>query len=85
MKVFRIEVTLQATAYVQADTEEAACVIMRKLDQETLELSRRDQQLSEELWISGRHYDDPALPAISLSPAMTLDVPADCDAEDVDD
>jgi hypothetical protein len=91
MPVYRIEVALEATAYVCADTEEEAKAMMVELDCETLELPLvgGDLQASEQLWISGLKYDDPLLPAVSLSPAMTLrilgadgEVP---DAERVDD
>jgi hypothetical protein len=84
MPVFRIEVTIQATAYVKAEDAEQAQTLLAEHDGDTMELSRRDVPLNDELWISGRQYDDPELPAISLSPAMTLRV-VEPEAEPVDD
>jgi len=85
MPVFRIEVAIMATAYVKADDEESARRRLLELDGETFEHASRDQQLTDDLWISGRQYDDPDLPDVALSPAMTLRVPSDSDAENVDD
>jgi hypothetical protein len=84
-KVYRVEVELRATAYVRADSEEAALARLRGFDKDSLEIGRRDQQIGEDLWISGRQYDDPALPEVSLSPAMTFIVPGDVEAEDANE
>lgn len=84
MPVYRIEVAIQATAYVKAEDAEQAQTMMADLDGETFELSRRDMVLTEQLSVSGRQYDDPELPAISLSPAMTLRV-VEPEAEPADD
>jgi hypothetical protein len=84
MPVYRIEVTIQATAYVRAEDANQAQTLMGALDGETFELSRRDMQLTDELSISGRQYDDPELPRVSLSPAMTLRV-VEPEAEPADD
>lgn len=84
MPVYRIEVAIQATAYVKAEDAEQAQTMMAELDGETFELSRRDMVLTEQLSVSGRQYDDPELPAISLSPAMTLRV-VEPEAEPADD
>jgi hypothetical protein len=84
MSVYRVEVTIQATAYVRAEDAEQAQTMIAGLDGETFELSRRDMVLTEELSISGRQYDDPELPTISLSPAMTLRV-VEPEAEPADD
>jgi hypothetical protein len=84
MPIYRIEVAIQATAYVRAEDAEQAQSLMAALDGETFELSRRDLQLTDELAVSGRQYDDPELPRISLSPAMTLRV-EEPEAEPADD
>ena len=84
MPIYRVEVRVEATAYVRADSAEQAQAGMLALDGETFELSRRDVQLTDQLWVSGRQYDDPELPVISLSPAMTLRV-VDPEAEQADD
>jgi hypothetical protein len=85
MTVYRIEVELSATAYVKADSEEAAIAKLRALDTVAVEIGRRDQQINDDLWISGRQYDDPDLPEVSLSPAMTFRLPGDSGADAVDD
>lgn len=72
MPVYRIEIVVGATAYVRADSAEDASAMLAALDGDGIELSRRDMVVSDQVSISGRQYDDPELPAISLSPAMTL-------------
>jgi hypothetical protein len=85
MGVYRIEVVVHATAYVKAASEVDAVKKLRRLDQTGFELTNRDMQLTDNLWVSGRRYNDPALPVISLSPAMTFRVPSDAEAEDANE
>ena len=84
MGVYRIEVDIKATAYVRADSPAEAQAMLLAHDGHGIEFASRDQPISEEMWISGRQYDDPDLPALSLSPAMTLRVPVGIEAEDAE-
>jgi len=74
MPVFRIEIQIEATAYVKAEDAKEAQAQIAALDGTGMELSLigGDIQASDEVWISGLPYNDPLLPGISLSPAMTL-------------
>ena len=64
MKLYSIDVVLNATVYVKASSKKAAKAKAEKWIQwRPVEVSGGD--------ISGRVYDDPMLPTISLSPAMT--------------
>lgn len=64
MKLYLIDVRLAGTVYVRADSpEEATQKAERFMKDEPFEF--------EGLGISGRRFDDPLLPDISLSPAFT--------------
>lgn len=65
MKLFRVEMTIAATAYIRAESAEEAEQKAEALAHEVLEVS--DDNL-----ISGLDFDDPDLPEVSLSPAMTI-------------
>ena len=68
MPIYSIAVTIYATAYVRAGTPEEAEVKAANLENLALEVEDR----ASEVPISGLQLSDPALPDISLSPAMTV-------------
>jgi hypothetical protein len=78
MKVFSIDVRMVATAYIRAETHEAAVeLVQRQLHETGLDL---EVGYMNDVPISGLQYHDPELPEVSLSPAMTIVGPADDDA-----
>lgn len=80
MKVYRIDVKVWATAYIKASSAEEATKIARGLKNQFLEVSDAGGDVD----ISGLGYGDPALPDVSLSPAMTCHGPKEGDvAEEV--
>lgn len=87
MPMFSIDVKIYATAYIRANTAADARRIAEEMKDYTLELDEQDGAVP----ISGLDYDDPELPPVSLSPAMTIHGPDDdaqperADADDDDD
>jgi len=68
--VYKIPVTIAATAYVQADARDSALAALRAKGATVwLELN---EDANQEIPISGANFDSDELPEISLSPAMTL-------------
>lgn len=68
--IWSVDLRLWATAYVQADTrEEAEALIRAQLLGSGLEVAEQPHAPA----ISGAEFDDPDLPGVSLSPAMTID------------
>lgn len=65
MKLFSIDLKVAATAYVRAENKEQAIAALKA------ELARSGTDLVE-FEISGLSFDNPELPTISLSPAMTV-------------
>lgn len=65
MKLYQIDMMVVATAYIRAASQAEAMVKALSLKDEGLIVS------GDEL-ISGRRFDDAALPSLSLSPAMTI-------------
>jgi hypothetical protein len=64
LKLYRIDVQLNATAYVKATSEQEALERAKKfIENEPFEFEGAD--------ISGVRYTNPNLPDISLSPAMS--------------
>lgn len=74
MKLYSVDIKICATAYIKAKTPEEAFEIAKSLKHGALELSPDEYQ---DIPISGRQYDDPDLPDVSLSPAMTVYGPFD--------
>jgi hypothetical protein len=70
VNLYSIDIKVVATAYVKANSEEEAREKAKGLHMDGLEVSG-DPLISE------RRYDDPELPEISLSPAMTIYEPLD--------
>ncbi len=71
MAVWSVDVKITATAYIRAETQEEALKLAKELEGDGLELFEQDGDLP----ISGKQYDDPDLPDVSLSPAMTVHGP----------
>lgn len=69
MSVYSIGVVIHATAYVRAASERDAVRIARRLTNETLELAVGDYG---DVAVSNLEFHDPRLPALSLSPAVTI-------------
>jgi hypothetical protein len=67
---FQFDVKIYGTVYVRAATEAEARERARKLKGDLLEL---EPGLAGDVEISGKQFDDPELPDVSLSPAMTID------------
>jgi len=65
MRLYRIDLRVCATAYVKARSKKEA--LKKVADQKMDELV-----VGEDDRISGRKFDDPSLPDISVSPAMTI-------------
>ena len=68
MPIYSIAVTIYGTAYIRADNPKDAFEKAASLENTLLEVS----DAGSEVAISGAKLTDPALPAISLSPAMTV-------------
>jgi hypothetical protein len=69
MNVYSADILIHATVYVKAKDAAEATMIIAGLEGTCLTLSEQDD---EELPISGLDYDNPDLPDVSLSPAMTV-------------
>lgn len=67
MKVYRIEMQVCATAYIKASSEDRALAKAKKLADTEL--------MVDGLMISSAQFDNPDLPEVSLSPAMTIHGP----------
>ena len=66
MQLYIIDVTVHATAYIQANSaEDARSKAKAMLKDTSLEVDGDER-------ISGARFDDPNLPEVSLSPAMTI-------------
>lgn len=63
--VYAVDVVVYATAYIKAPTPEDALSIARTLKGRALEVVENDL-------VCGLDFDDHRLPALSLSPAMTI-------------
>jgi hypothetical protein len=68
MPLYSITVTIYATAHIRAASAEEAKAKALALENLTLEV----EDAGSEVPITGCPFDDPALPEISLSPAMTV-------------
>lgn len=77
MTVYSVPITIYATAYVKADSEEAALANARELKNWSIEVDPQGL-------FCGLAFDNPALPDMSLSPAMTI-ADVEDDAFEVED
>jgi hypothetical protein len=75
MNVYSIDVRVYATAYIKANSAEEALEIAKGLKDSALEVD----DAGSDVEISGAMLDDPDLPDVSLSPAMTVVGPDDGD------
>lgn len=66
-KLYRVDLTIHATAYVRAVSEADAVNISQQYDGEATEDNFKEIT-------SEQRFDDPNLPEFSISPAMTLEV-----------
>jgi hypothetical protein len=71
MPIYSVEMNVLATLYIRAATPEEAARIAREQVDTSIEVGERDAG-GGELPVSGASYDDPDLPDVSLSPAMTI-------------
>ncbi|MEQ1950890.1 hypothetical protein [Mesorhizobium sp. CN2-181] len=71
MNLYSLDIKICATAYIKAETEEEALAIAQGMT-DSIELQTDEEK---EIAISGRQYDDPDLPDISISPAITFHGP----------
>lgn len=73
-KVYSVDIKIVGTLYVKAGSAQEALVIADRLRQESIELP--DGWFgSSELQVSGKMLDDPDLPDVSLSPALSIHGP----------
>ena len=68
MNLYQVEIPIHATAYIKANSPEEALAKARELKDGSPDIPGSDGDVP----ISGRQYDDPDLPEISFSPAMTI-------------
>ncbi|TAJ97169.1 MAG: hypothetical protein EPO10_29690 [Reyranella sp.] len=74
-KVYSVDIKVYATAYIKAESAEEALSIARGLKDGTLAADKAAYWSDVE--ISDRQLDDPDLPDVSLSPAMSIHGPDD--------
>ena len=70
-KLFSIEVTIIATAYIVAESAAEAQGIASDLTDTGIEFGSRRQDIGDDLCVTGESYSED-MPTVSLSPAMTL-------------
>lgn len=66
--VYSVDVMVGATAYIRAYDAEEARQKAQALSQQSPQILDHDGEVE----VSGLRYDDPDLPDVSLSPAMTI-------------
>lgn len=72
MNVYSIDIQLAGTVYVKADSEdEALALAQKRMDVDDSGFGIAIEVDSDPM-ISGLQYDDPDLPEVSISPAMTV-------------
>ena len=75
MPIYGIDIKVYATAYIRADNEQQAAERAASLENVVLQVCDNGSEVA----ISDRAFADPALPDLSLSPAMTIAGPEDDD------
>ena len=68
MNLYRLEVKLCGSAYIKAETEEEAVKLFHEHFGHD---EKRWEGVDVDYMTSSRDFDDPRLPEVSLSPAMT--------------
>lgn len=71
MPIYQIDMQVCATAYIRAKNADEA----RKIAEELTYGSPAIADSGGDVEVSGRRFDDPDLPDVSLSPAMTIHGP----------
>jgi hypothetical protein len=69
LRLYTVDVTVCATAYIKAANKTSALAIAQGLARRTINSDPRDG--SGDIEISTLPFDDPMLPDVSVSPAMT--------------
>lgn len=70
MKLYQADIPIWATAYIRANSlEEAKEKLLQAAKDRSFEFEDDDDP---DLPISGKRFDDPDLPDVSLSPAMSV-------------
>jgi hypothetical protein len=74
MTVYRVDVQIAGTAYIKAENEEQALEKAKELNDATIEVPLLGGQdvPAADVTISGRRFEDPKLPEVSLSPMLTV-------------
>lgn len=72
-QLYSVNVQICATAYIKADNAESALAIAKSLEGKTPAIPL--YWTEGEVPIDGKEFDNPSLPDISLSPAMTIHGP----------
>lgn len=84
MAVYSIDIVINATAYIRADSEEEARKIASQMAEDSYEM--RTGEIGDGVEISDADFDSDDLPDVSISPAMTCaGPPADAVVECVRD
>ena len=73
-KIYSIEVRVYATMYIRAESAEQAEAIALEQNGAYIELA---EDHDAEIPISGKGFDNPDLPDVSISPMLTLHGPDD--------
>lgn len=81
MKIFRVGITIHGTAYIRANSEARARELAEGLEGVGIEVH---DSWDGDVIITGLPFDDPELPDVSLSPAMTIGAVED-DVESTDE
>lgn len=71
MKLYTTDITVAATAYVLADSDEEAVRMFNALHGEEVKFSARRQVIGDGIEMSGCQFG-PNMPEVSLSPVMTI-------------
>ncbi|MBI1202636.1 MAG: hypothetical protein GC182_09015 [Rhodopseudomonas sp.] len=68
MNIYRVDMRVCATAYIKANSPEQARRIACGLKGKSPDIADSEGEVA----VSGLSFDNPNLPAVSLSPAMTI-------------
>jgi hypothetical protein len=68
MKLYRIDIQICATAYIKATSKTAAMTVAKGLKDSSPDIL----DSCGDVPVSGAQFDDPDMPKVSLSPAMTI-------------
>ena len=71
MNLYQADIPIMATVYIKASSLEEAQAKLRSIHMDALELVPDEHQ---EVPVCGLSFDNPDLPEVSLSPAMTIHI-----------